>query len=278
MANARFIFTNEWDGASLNLASGTESARLPLVNTQRYNNSRTFRTTNTDDVIIKGDLAYPTPLGGFVLWRHNLSEDATIRFKVYKEAGQSGEVLFDSGTLPAVWAKTLGELDFGTDPLGASAFTNWRLRYSSYWFPKEPSSSFEVLISDPNNADGFLEVCRIYLGQYFEPLYNVDQGHSIEWQSTTTQRPTAGGSVHSLDTEGYRTISFSLSHILETERAELFEAMRTGSKHKDIFFSMLPNRGGSTERDYSFAAKITQMPTFVSQVGRYENTFKLREV
>lgn len=277
-SNARFIFENRWDEATLSLSSGAEVASLPLVNSQRYNNSRTFRTQDLTDVVINGDLAYPVPLSGLVLWRHNLSTEATVRFKVFDQLGQTGNVIYDSGVLPALFAKTLGELSWGRDPLGASAFTNWRLKYSSYWFPAEDALSVQIIISDPTNSDGFLEVGRVYLGEYFEPTYNVDLGHNIRWESDVQQNPTAGGSVHTVEVEGYRVLDFQLSHIVDTERADLFEATRQISKHRDVFVSLIPGQGGATERDYSFAAKLVEMPTFNSQAGRYVNSYRFREV
>ncbi|MAE21810.1 MAG: hypothetical protein CMK92_05205 [Pseudomonas sp.] len=278
-ANARFIFWNSWDEADLTFgSSGSETPTLPLSNTQRYNNSRTWRTTDTAEQQIKVNLAFTTVISGFTLWRHNLTEDGTVRVRAYDGPNQTGNVIYDSGWLPALFKKTLGELAWGRDPLGASAFTNWRLKYSSYWLPKENVRSLLVQISDPTNPDGFLEIGRIYAGEYFEPKYNFDLGHAIRWESTTQQNPTAGGSVHTLETETYRVLDFSLSHLDEQERVDLFEATRRVSNHRDIFVSLSPAQGGAKERDYSFAAKMTEAPQFRGEAARFTNNFTFREV
>ena len=277
MANARFIFVNEWDAAALSLQSGNQSAGLPLVNTQRYNNSRVYRSLTTVDQVIQFDLAEPTYLSGLSLWRHNLTSAAVLKLELFDGPNCTGIQSYDSGFVPAVEPKTLGDLDWGLEPLGASTFTAWELSYSVLWFPLTATKSGRLTISDPTNSAGFLEVCRVYLGRAFEPEVNVDLGHSLQWETTTESARTAGGTVHTLETATFRSLRFNLSHIQPTERGAFFDYTRRVSTHRDFFVSLRPEQGGSAERDYSFAAKFAEIPPLTAEPARYAAPCTLKE-
>ena len=277
MSNARFIFSNDWDSASLVLTQGTQAPALPLVHTQRYNNSRTFRTQGTGDATIVFTLPDPRVLSGLVLWRHNLTTAAKIRLELFDQENATGVKVYDSGLFDAIEAKTLGDLQWGLEPLGATTFSDWDLAYSVKWFELTAAKSGRLTISDPSNPDGFLEVCRVYLGRALEPKFNVDLGHSLRWETMTKGPRTAGGTIHTLETQVFRSLEFDLSHLEPGERSSWFDEVRRVSTHRDFFISLRPEVGGSTERDYAFAAKFDGLPPFVSQPGRYAVKFNLKE-
>lgn len=278
MANARFIFSNEWDKASLSLQSGTAAPQMPLQNTQRYNNSRTFRSQTTAEVQIQFEFTDAETVSGLVLWRHNLTADALIRLELFDAPACGGNRVFDSGLVAALDRKTLGDLSWGLEPLGATTFTEWELAYSVLWFGLTAARSGRLTIQDPANPDGYLELCRVYLGPAFEPQINVDLGHALKWENATETLRTAGGSLHTLETAAYRELRFSLAHLQPTERGEFFEETRRVSTHRDFFISLRPDTGGTNERDYAFAAKFSAITTLTSQPGRYSADCSLREV
>ncbi|MBL4830165.1 MAG: hypothetical protein JKY55_09825, partial [Aliivibrio sp.] len=71
--NIKMILENYGDSATLSLVTGAEIATLPLINVQKYNNSRKFGSTDKAQLQIKIDLAKIQPISGLVLWDHNLS-------------------------------------------------------------------------------------------------------------------------------------------------------------------------------------------------------------
>lgn len=277
MANARFIFSNEWDSASLVLTKGAAAPALPLAHTQRYNNSRTFRTQGLEEVEIVFSLPDPRVLSGIVLWRHNLTTAARIRLELFDQDNATGSKVYDSGPFEAIEAKTLGDLQFGLEPLGATTFSDWDLAYSVKWFELVAAKSGRLTISDPANLDGFLEICRVYLGRSLEPVFNVDLGHVLKWRTQTKEARTAGGTIHTLETSVFRELEFDLAHLEPGERSQWFDEVRKVSTHRDFFISLRPEAGGSTERDYAFAAKLENIPPFVSQPGRYSAKFTVKE-
>lgn len=278
MPNARFIFSNAWDRAALAVTKGTTAPALPVQHTQRYNNSRVFRTVGAAQVEIAFDFTNPEFCSGLAVWRHNLTALATYRLELFDEAGRTGDLVYDSGTVPALEPKALGDLAWGLDPLGITVFTDWRLAYSVHWFPMVPFKSGRLTITDTANPAGYIEIGRVYMGAAFEPQVNADLGHVLRWETTTDAQQTAGGTVHTIEGAAYRTLRFNLSHIQPSERAAFMEQIRQVSTHKDFFLSLRPEQGGSVERDYSFSAKFSQLPSATAQAGRYSADLNLREV
>ncbi|QFU04593.1 hypothetical protein FIU82_06125 [Pseudoalteromonas sp. THAF3] len=279
MDNARILYANAWDSASLTQSAGTNEPSLPITNSQKYNNSRSFRTQTTDDVEVLFGWDDPVFLEAFAFWRHNLTSDAQLRIVLYDGPGQTGNVVFDSGVLLGDVPKNLGDLVWGKDPLGVSSYTDWNVASRSFWFDEVfVAQSGRLTISNPTNPDGYIEIGRIYAGESFSPTFNVDLGHTFQWETDVDSRSTAGGTVHTLDAATYRTLSFNLTHLTPGDRASFAELTRIVSKHRDFFISLRPNVGGTIERDYSFAAKFTEIPSLKAEASRYETQCKIREV
>lgn len=279
MDNARLIFNNVWDTAILAQSKGSTEPALTIENSQKYNNSRIFRTSDTAEVEILFDFSSPEFIEAFSLWRHNLTSSAQIRIELFNDANQTGDLVYDSGLLYADIPKTLGDMVFGKDPLGISAYTGWETATRSIWFDQTyVVKSGRLTITNPDNPDGYIEIGRIYSGEVFSPRFNTDLGHSFKWETDVSQKPTAGGTVHTLDAATYRTLSFNLSHLDSSDRAVFADLTRILSTHKDFFIALRPNIGGAIERDYSFAAKFTQIPSIKAQASRYETQCNIREV
>ncbi|UAA39411.1 hypothetical protein KIH87_03370 [Paraneptunicella aestuarii] len=279
MANSRLIFNNVWDAATLTQSAGTFETHLPISNTQKYNNSRVFRTSDTQDVEILFDWDEPVFIEALALWRHNLTSSAQIQLQFYNGVNQTGDVIYDSGILLGDVPKNLGDLVWGKDPLGVSTYTGWETATRSFWFDDtHVVSSARLTISNPDNPDGYLEIGRIYAGEAFSPTFNVDLGHIFKWETDVKSNPTAGGTVHTLDAATYRKLSFNLSHLSPSDRTSFADLTRILSIHKDFFISLRPNVGGAIERDYSFAAKFEEIPSLKAEASRYETQCKIREV
>lgn len=282
MNNTKMILRNAWDLATVTLQIGTAIPSLPVTHTQIYNNSRIFRSpvsTDSPDTKIVFDFDSVEYIDSFAMWRHNLTVDSRVRLQLFEGINRTGALVFDSGFFEGDIPKTLGDLSWGRDELGASSNTDWKLKSRSKWLDQPVAARSGILtIIDKENPDGYIEIGRIYCGDAFSPTINVDLGHSFSWDSDSEVLPTAGGTVHSIYSEVYRTLTFNMSHLTSADRAVFAEALRTVSKTNDIFVSLRPGVGGATERDYTFAGKFVEVPRLTAQPSRYETTCTIREV
>lgn len=260
MPNFRLIAPNAFDVATLT-DSPAMVATLPVGNLQDAARARVARSNGLPVTqYVSGDWAASQACSGFVLWRHNLTGAATLRLKLWAGVGKTGTLLYDSGDVAIGDIIPWGEFTWGVDTWGAWLFQDWPVAATIIWFASVSALSFEIAISDPANTAGYIQASRIYLGQYFSPDQNFSFGGKLRWEDDSTQERTEGGSLRTDTREPYRVARISLDELSEIERASLSEILRINGKTSDIFFCAYPEDAGTKGRDYSFAAKIIQMP------------------
>lgn len=259
----RIVTSNVSDAATLTSADFT--AGLPVSNLQLEGRARVARTANAAGIkTVNGDLAGVSLLGACVLYGHNLTSQSTWRLRLWDAAGQSGGLVFDSATVPALPALGWGEFAWGAVPWGASVFTGWGEAFSVLWFAPVLARSFRLDTTDEANAAGYLQAARLLLGPYFEPLVNVDYGLQLYWEDTSVQRRTQGGSLRTDVRTRYRVLRAQLAHISDGERAVALDMVRQIGLRTETFVSVFPGTGGAQERDHSMLGKFTSMPQFAN--------------
>lgn len=272
----KMIAVNQGDVATMT-ASPAVVATLPVTNLQTQPRAAVMRTTSTADQQVK--LTWPAAklLSAVALVRHNLSSAATWRIQVYSDAAWT-TLIYDSGAVLAAPGKALGDLAWGLDPLGASVFTGWSYAFSSLYFAPVAAQSVKITLSDTGNAAGYLEASRLFVGAHIEPQYTVSYGVKLGWKENTVTTRTDGGSLRSDPTLPYRTLSFNLDWIVESDRAVLLDALRQVGKRQDLWVTIFPGVGGAKERDYSMTAKVVNSPDLAHpSYGTYAAQFDLEE-
>ena len=278
MNKLRMIAVNDIDSAALSVIDGVELATLPVTNLAEYDNSNTFRSESIADVAIKGVFDTFKLVTGCVLWRHNLSNTAKLRLELFDDEAQQSRV-YDSGLIEATPTKSLQDWQWQVEPIVASVFDGWQTRYSQLWLDAQSFAlSFKLTIQDPDNADGFIDVTRLYMGRHFEPDYNFSYGHSLGLSSNVEQFRTDDGSLLSPDKPLWRKASFALNYIQDADRAHLSNALRYVNTSKDCFISMFPGLNDQKELEYAFACKFTHIPTIQSiTYNLYRSEFAIEE-
>lgn len=275
--NMRVVYENYIDTATLS-ASPAMVATLPEENLQKLSRSRVARTTSLAQQQILGNLASTKLVSSLVLWRHNLSASATMRLELFDGAGQTGNTVYDSGTIETSTYKSLGDLNWGIDPFEASVFDAWGVYWSVLWFAPAAASSFRITLNDSSNADGYMEITRAILGPYIEPFFNPSYGMRLGWQETSKQERTDGGTLHSDPSSNFRNLEFSLDMLTETDRPKFLEFTRLVGKRKDFFISVFPEVGGEQERDYCMLAKLVQDSSHTSSFyAHFSQALKMQE-
>lgn len=257
-ANIRIIAVNDADAATLT-ASPALVATLPASNLQDPTRARVTRTTSTASQQIKGAWSSARIISALALVRHNLSASATWRLQLYSDAAWTTQV-YDSGALPVYDAYGWGEFQWGIDAWCGSIFTNWTLAFSTLWLAPIGAQSFTLTLADASNPAGYMEASRLFLGNYFEPLTNMNYGVTLSWKENSQQTRTDGGTLRTDPKEPYRAWKFDLKWLDATERTKLTEMFRRVGLRKDVFISCYPAQGGAKERDYAGVVKLIQMP------------------
>lgn len=232
------------------------SEARPATNLQNSRRGRAWRSADTAAQALTGNFTDTVSIGALVLWRHNLTTDATYRLRLWDAVDQGGTLVYDSGAQVAVEPKSLGALEWGIEPLGASAFTGWALAFTAHWFDLVNARSWQLDLTDASNADGYMQMARVALGPYLTAAINFSWGLQLEWQDESDQERTDGGSISVVERTPNRRMTLDLAHVQPIERPKLLDMGRAQGRSKDIFVSAYPLTGGAEERDHSFMAKL----------------------
>lgn len=273
----RIIINNHVDAAYL-LATPAMYATTPVENLQDQSREKVARTVDLTDQTIDVTLAAPAPISACVLYRGNFTSDATWRVKVYDTAAM-GSLLYDSGAEYLAAPKTLGDLDWGIDALGASLFDGWGYSFAALWFPMVVGRFVRITLSDSANPDGYMEASRLFIGPYFETNHAPVPGASMQWKETTVQSRTDGGTLRSEPGVSYRAITVSGAFMPESDRIQVAELLRQRGLREDVYVSLFPELGNAYERDHQMQAKLVQLaPTTIPMYGVVHQLLQFEEI
>ncbi|UTD54911.1 hypothetical protein [Halomonas sp. MS1] len=248
--NLRIIFDNVHDAATLT-ATSEASPLLPIENTQRSGRSYVWRSLDTTQQVITGSLDGPLSINGAVIYQHNLTNLAKVRVEYLRR----GDVVYDSGELIAAELIPLGEWVAGIDPWGGSQVNSLPNVQLSVWSPSFFVDSYRITIDDPANPDGFIQVQRIAVGDYFSPKFNAAYEPVLDWVDTSEHRKTEGGSLNTVGGSLSRRLTIDLNFLDSSDRSKLtLKALKSG-KTSDVFISLYPAKGGIDEAEHEFLAR-----------------------
>ncbi|MGO2241130.1 MAG: hypothetical protein ACTH5D_05165 [Halomonas sp.] len=246
-ANMRLIIENLHDQATLSASSQA----LPIAYTQRSGRSYVWRSTDTSQQIITATLPGPRPISGVVLYGHNLSGLGSVRVEYLL----SGNVVYDSGEKIASELIPLGTWRVGIDPWGGQDLTELPRVQSTTWTAERIADSYRITLDNPDNADGYLQVERIFAGAAYSPVFNVSYGVSLEWQDFAEHQRTEGNSLRTIGEGSARLLTFNLDYLDRNDMAKLSRALLRVGKRQDIYVSTYPEWGGFLEAEHAFVAR-----------------------
>lgn len=202
----RFFWENDWD--KLDLAVSSEAVGFSVKNTQHRWKTWAWRSIGCAAESIAGlwPAGEPQPRA-LIIGSHNLSPGASVQLSLY------------TGSSPPAYRALLTRAQL-YDPI---------VHYPPLF--ADTITSVELAFYDPANPAGYLEVGRVFLGQYFEP----DRGHhhrrGANPQSTSLVSFSELGQISSV-----------LRPVI-TAQNYLFQA----TQDRDKFRAMFYDRGSSRE-------------------------------
>ncbi len=231
------------------LSGGSWSSGLPLNNLKNRELAAVARSTNatTGSTAINLDLGQARTLRVVALVNHNLSQAAQFRVKLGTTSG--GSDLFSGGYEPA-WALTFdGQLlEWENDNWWMGAADNEFIRHpfmAVYLLPDWLSARYvRIEISDTGNADGYVQLGRVFVGSGSIPEYNASYGMQDDWEDLSEVDYNAEGEDTVVYRRSRRIVRFSLDHIGHlggnaSEFATWYEMRRRMGGSREVLY--IPN-------------------------------------
>ncbi len=273
----RLLTTNLADTATIT-SSASCVATLPVTNLQTSLREQVARWTAIDAQRITLTWTSGYHISCVCLYRSNLSASSTWRVQVWSDTTLTTAV-YDSGTLYGNPPVPLGSLEWGVDELGSSLYSDWGYAISTVWFTAVMGQAVTIDIADPENAHGYAQASRLFVGQYFEPAVLPTDGLQMAWQENTQQSRTEGGSLRVEPGASWRRVVLDLRELQEEDRVRLSNLARVAGMRNDVFLSVFPDRADELERDYQMQARIVTPSTLITNAPiRHNTTLTFEEV
>lgn len=277
----KILYKNLIDDAAATLTFSSEVATLPGTNVLDDQRGMVWRTTGCASEWVK--LVFPGNkyFNAIALAGFNLSATATITL----QANNS-----DSWASPAVeeefeaWEPVIGfdEGLYGEHGYGGymaddelpKYTTMVRFLTAAYAYPY-----IRLLIEDPDNADGYLDIGRVFIGEAYEP-YGY---HEWDWQiipvdpSVVTE--SEGGQAFKDIKNPYCLVKMKLKNLTDEEAYFRFmRIMQDYGVHANIFICMTPvsAQGRLFTGFYGFFHGA-QLPLGNYSGNRWQTDFTFRE-
>lgn len=218
MANLH-ILTKDWV-SDATFSGGSWEATLPLTNLKNQQPTKIARSTNdsTASTLFVADIGRVAPVSMFALINHNLSADATIRFRLSTASNLSNPTI--DATVDAIIANIV----FGSQPWGAFPWTGIGsdvLPGGLVSFYQHTSSEFGqyigVNITDTGNPDSYVQIGVFKAGDPIIPSINMSYGARLKFIDPSRQSRTVGGQKYFDVKPKYRQFAAELSWMTEAE-------------------------------------------------------------
>lgn len=288
MANCIIAFPNYVDATyySVAFSGGSWQAAMPLTNLRDRLLVKVARSTNDDlaSTIVIVDLGAPRDVRVIAIPSHNMSRDALIRVRGASDSGFSN-VLLDTGWQD-VWRVIY---PFGSLPFGHPSFWDGKITEEDrqgYPMPFVYVASSTVNarywkfeINDTSNADGYVELSRLFLAPGWQPDVNMAYGNQLGWETETLVEGSLGGARFYDGRNSRRVWKFSINNLTVDDALSWpFEIQRKQGIDGQVFFVFDPEDTTHLHRR-AFLATIRQLsPLEFPYHNRNNAAFELEEV
>lgn len=254
MPNLRIISDNACSRASL--TASTTAGSLAVTNLLNDIKGRVWRSTATS-ATLTANWSTGETIGGIALPHTNLSQSATIRVRLYSDAGVT--LLYDSGSVPACPAAPIKLLGWGAAASGAMAYAYGGGSAARIWFAAVSGVKQVVIdLVDAGNSAGCIEASRLIAGPYWSPVKAADLGATLTWQDLSSPYRNDAGDLLTVVGTRSRLITLNLSNMVSSDRAAFISIVRANGKSVPLFFSLFPESADpELERDHEMYCRLT---------------------
>lgn len=251
MSNLRIFDLNQWDSQILE-GTGYDTG-WPYTNTQQRWKTKSCRLTGITSKYIRTAGSTALTANAFFIFFHNITASGTVTVK-----GSNN--------------------NWGTTP-----FSQAMTRTANLFVYVSPTlltyDDFGFYVDDATNTDGYLELGRIWLGEY----YQETAGYSPDIQETQ-EDPSAvmestGGQVSILEREKFKTWLMPFDCIYNKTRYDTF-INRVGTSKEFVIVKQPTGHQGTdfpTPENYSFYVSLTSHDEKLLAGTLYSAILKIKE-
>lgn len=270
---------------SSTLSGGSWSSDLPLERLKSgvFAEVATTNNTSTSSSVIDVELPSIKPVGSVALANHNLTPTAKWRVRIYSF---TNDVLVDSGwtdVWPSVYTTAELEWEFDNFWTGtllkedAEVFTS----LATYFPDVSVAFKLKIEIDDVNNADGFIKIGRLFVGDFWQPTYNAEYGiqHGCDIGTSFSVSDNMNMTEFADIKRPKRTVSFSLGGLSEEEGfSRALKIQRQQGLHGEVLFTQGERNSPQTFMRTFIARQESVDALSHPYFESYESSVNLKEI
>lgn len=285
MGTMILLYDNAADEGTL--SGGSWSVPLTEMQDPRPKTKARSTDLDTDSTQFKIQLTAPKTFRAIVFGPTNFSSGATYRIRGYSDSGytslvdDTGSVTLGSTPTPTLdmhWTDTFWWS--GASPIedpGGAAGGVWVVHV----YPDDVTAQYwQFDIDNQSNADGFIQIGRLFMGMAYIPSYNFDSGNNqFGFEPLTTVQQAAGGTRYYNRRRAARTFSFSFASLPSDEVLDdVYRIAAITGLDKQVV--VIPDPDDSTDQltRRTILGNLSEIPSWaLSDIDRAAVGFKVVE-
>ena len=283
MANCIFGYQNRIDESTFETYGSWETT-LPLLNLKNRLLSKVARSVDATatSTCLRFAIAKDRVVGVLAVANHNLTVDATFRYRIYSDSGYS-TMVYDSGTLNVWPDMPYGYYEWEEEPFWDLSMTDEQRILSAKTLIHIQTNItnaryYQIEFFDTANPDGYVQLGRIFLGTKYQPEANMNLGASIGLETDTLVDKALGGAEFFDRRESFRVARFTLDYLNQSDSIINSDMMRISGIDAEVVFvwdnstDIIRNRRGFLGRLRSLSQIEQPYNT------RFQTTYEIKEL
>ena len=204
-----------------------------------------WRSLNLQTQVFTIALQKKNLISYFLLYKHNLTYSATIKFEAATDSNFTNLVINETfkATKPLYGFGQRFGLNFG-----GYSNENWLTKFTIKWFTKAFAQYIRVTITDSNNPDGFIQIGRMKAGDYFEGKFNMRWGYARDTVSNSRVLKSESLARFVEEKPQQRMFYLGFDYLSAAEEQSIYKMQVQCDKKYDIFFAAYPLINSTEER------------------------------
>jgi hypothetical protein len=244
------------------ITGGSWLAGLPASNLANREMWKVARSANATLASTKfnADIGSVKPLRCFAMANHNLSVAAAWRVTLGTTAGASD--VYDSGFVN-VWRMAFGDLvewESVTWWAGTAGDEYLRSPYAAMCVANDTFSAryITVEINDTANADGYVQIGRLFAGGSLQPTYNPTYGLQDGMKDLSSADAAESGAFWGTERRRLRYTSLVLGYVTPDEASYVHEMQRLLGTLGEVLYIPYPADMGQSQR-YGYLGRLSEL-------------------
>lgn len=199
----------------------------------------------------------------------NFSSAATMRVRCYAQPADAAAI-YDSGNVLCCQRE-------GVEEVGVNFFGVGGGVYASVFFATQTAKKVQITISDPANAQGYIEASQLLVGDFWSPAHGFNWGAETGCVSLGQVSRSQAGSAIKESSAFFKSMAINFGLLSETERIELMGIIKA-NKNNPLYVSAFP---GDTqkEQDYQIFGYLEQESKIINQsYGVFSSSIDIEEM